>query len=116
MDVLFDKYDMDKNGIISFDEFIAACHAIIVSTRSMRKPPTVESSVSKDDGDIERSFASSALAAAADEEGEEEEEVPHDLAHLSGDEQQREIKKRAFSMLGFGTFLVLLFSGTSIAV
>mmetsp|Transcript_4407 Transcript_4407/g.5395 ORF Transcript_4407/g.5395 Transcript_4407/m.5395 type:complete len:274 (+) Transcript_4407:438-1259(+) len=114
LDILFEKYDKDKNGIISFDEFIAACHSIIISSKSIRRPQTSISSTAS--RDVETSFAKSVIAAATEDDGEEEEEVPHDLAHLSGEEQQYEIKKRAFTMLGFGTFLVLLFSDPMVDV
>ncbi len=42
---------------------------------------------------------------------EEEEEVPEDIASLSPEKQEAAVKKKAFTMLGIGTFLVLLFSG-----
>ena len=42
---------------------------------------------------------------------EEEEEMPDDIASLSPEEQEAAVKKKAFTMLALGTFLVLLFSG-----
>jgi hypothetical protein len=50
------------------------------------------------------------------EEEEEEEEMPSDLSHLSPDEQQRAIKKRAAFMLGLGTLLVVLISDPMVSV
>lgn len=47
----------------------------------------------------------------ADEDDEaEDEDMPSDLANLSPDEQQWELKKRAFIKLFVGTFIVVIFS------
>jgi hypothetical protein len=59
--------------------------------------------------DTER-VATAAMQSFGEDE-EEEEEVPNDIASLSPEKQEAAIKKKAFTMLGVGTFLVLLFSG-----
>ena len=45
-----------------------------------------------------------------EDDGEEVEEVPEDISHLSPEEQQTAIKKRAFLLLLIGTTLAVLFS------
>ncbi len=106
MDALFEKFDTDKNGVISFDEFVDACHYIIVRSTSPKPHGT------KDLGSsiISKGFTESAMKTAMELDAEEE-EMPEEFADLPADQQQFEIKKRAFSMLALGTFLVLLFSG-----
>lgn len=103
---MFAKYDKDGNGIISFDEFIEACHSIIKKSTMETLPAEAKSF-----DVVEHGFANSAMLTANEGEENEEEEVPQDIAHLPADEQQSAIKKKAFTMLGFGTLLVLLFSG-----
>ncbi len=105
MDEIFIKYDTDENGIISFDEFIDACYNLIIHS-------TEEKDSDQEDGkvDFAKDFSDSAMKTAK-ELDEEEEEIPEDIADLSPDQQQATIKRRAFSMLALGTFLVLLFSG-----
>jgi Ca2+/Na+ antiporter len=51
-----------------------------------------------------------------DEDGEEQEDVPEEFTDLSPEEQQRAIKRRAFTMLTIGTGLVLLFSDPMVDV
>lgn len=94
------KFDTDNNGIISFDEFVDACHSIIVNSSSHKSTSD----------DVTRGFSDSAMKTAMELDSEEE-EVPEDIADLPPDQQQFAIKKKAFSMLALGTLLVLLFSG-----
>lgn len=102
---LFNKYDNDKNGVISFDEFVQACHSLIVaSTKSTTTDGT-------ENNEIEIGFATSAFKTIEAGDEEEEEEMPHEIAQLPAEEQQSAIKKRAFTMLFIGTLLVLIFSG-----
>jgi phage-related minor tail protein len=105
-DALFDKYDQDNSGVINFEEFVGACHAIIISSRS--RQPSGQSVADK----LEYQFSKSAFQTSNADDDEEEEEVPEEIAALPADQQQSAIKKKAFTMLGIGTFLVLLFSGT----
>jgi len=51
-----------------------------------------------------------------DDESEEEEEMPEEFADLPPAQQQAAILKRAFSMMGFGTLLVLVFSDPMVDV
>lgn len=103
LDDLFIKYDTDRNGNISLDEFINACYDIIKAGHS---------------SESNRSSSARSVAAAAMESfgEEEEEEVPEDIASLSPEKQEAAVKKKAFTMLGIGTFLVLLFSDPMVDV
>ncbi len=107
LDALFEKYDKNANGIISFEEFCDACHSIIVTSK-LRSPTSPTNFADK----AERGFARSVYEKATEsDDQEEEEEMPLDIAQLPANEQQSAIKKKAFTMLGIGTFMVLLFSG-----
>jgi len=103
VDFLFSKYDKDKSDLLSFDEF---CNFALDIVRKDFQPPAVKS----------ESAAAPAEEDEEDEDEEEEEEVPEDLAHLSPAQQQKMIKKRAFTMLFIGTALVLLFSDPMVDV
>merc|ERR1712064_265530 len=51
---------------------------------------------------------------APEDEYREEEYMPEDLADLSPEEQQKRIKQRAFSQMGLGTLLVVVFSDPAV--
>lgn len=104
LDALFLKYDKDDSGGISLDEFVFACYDIIVAGHDKSTRGT----------DTER-VATAAMQSFGEDE-EEEEEVPNDIASLSPEKQEAAIKKKAFTMLGVGTFLVLLFSDPMVDV
>jgi hypothetical protein len=109
LDVLFAKYDKDGSGGISLDEFVLACYSIV--TAAYMDPVRTLDKMKQEDT-VERGIATSArdmVKSGTDEE--EEEEIPHDIAKLSPEKQEAAVKKKAFTMLAFGTFLVLLFSG-----
>ena len=101
MDKLFNKFDTDGNGTISFDEFIGMAYVLITEKHS-----------------VHRDTATAEVAASIHEEaeGEEEEDMPDDFADLPPDQQQTAIKKRAFVMLAIGTGLVILFSDPMVDV
>lgn len=109
LDVLFAKYDKDGSGGITLDEFVLACYSIV--TAAHMEPMKSEAMMTPEES-LERGIAAAALDAIQSSNGEEEEEeVPHDIAKLSPEKQEAAVKKKAFTMLAFGTFLVLLFSG-----
>lgn len=114
LDILFAKYDKDGSGAISLDEFVLACYSIVTAAH---KAPSVKSSDEKISRAeyLERGLATSARD-ALQEGSEEEEEVPHDIAKLSPEKQEAAVKKKAFTMLAAGTFLVLLFSDPMVDV
>jgi hypothetical protein len=112
VDEVFAAYDEDSSGAIDFDEFIAACYTIIKqATTAQSENPNyarqLSDQVASQIGEV---------MLCEDGEDEEQEEVPEDFFDLSPDEQQRAIKRRAFSMLTIGTALVLIFSDPMVDV
>jgi Ca2+/Na+ antiporter len=105
---VFGVCDQDNSGVIDYDEFIAACYAIIKQRASTKEPNTHRTKMISEVG-------SSMLDKKIDD-AEEEEEIPEEFTDLSPDEQQRAIKRRAFTMLIVGTSLVLLFSDPMVDV
>lgn len=104
MDELFKKFDEDNNGVVSFDEFIGACFIFIKEHQGTGSTIT-KAAQSTDEGEQ-----------AEEDDEEEAEEVPEDLSDLSPEEQQKAIKKRAFTMLAIGTTLVCMFSDPMVDV
>lgn len=100
---LFDRYDVDKSGYITLDEFIAIAYSLIKAQESQQFAGLDESV-----RDAQQAMAQQALN--NDEDGQEEEEVPEEFTNLPPDQQQTAIKRRAFVMLAIGTFMVVLFS------
>ena len=109
MKTLFAKYDTDRSGFISLDEFIGLAYALIKSQDTQAEGHHRRQSLI-----VRNTIAKNALG--DDAEDAEEEEMPDEFTHLSPDEQQAAIKKKAFIMLGMGTFLVMLFSDPMVDV
>jgi Ca2+/Na+ antiporter len=106
---VFKIIDLDSSGVIDYDEFIAACYAIIKrQADTTYAPRSVHSKM------LDHVGGNMMNEDAADDE--EEEDVPEDFTDLSPDEQQHAIKRRAFIMLAVGTGLVLLFSDPMVEV
>lgn len=108
LDKMFKTFDTDGNGEMTVDEFVLMCYHILMSQHGQK------SSSDRSTRHLEKNFAEAAMSTVDDEE--EEEEIPEDIAHLSPDEQEAAVKKKAFTMLAFGTFLVLLFSDPMVDV
>jgi Ca2+/Na+ antiporter len=118
IDTLFAKYDEDDSGEISLDEFVLACYSILTTAHQAKahKDPSIRKSrLTKEDSTVV-DIAAAALEAAEEDADEEKEEVPHDIASLSPEHQEAAVKKKAFTMLAFGTLLVLLFSDPMVDV
>lgn len=106
---LFEKYDKNNNGDISFDEFVLGCYSFCKAAHA--SPSGHTHSIT------ERDVAQHSRKCVLEEHGDgEEEDVPPEIASLPADEQQFAIKKMAFSMLGLGTFLVLMFADPMVDV
>jgi len=101
---LINKFDADKNGHICYEEFINACVYFIMEQKVARQNAQIAN-----DSTLETNKND-------DDEEEEEEEIPEDFFDMDPDEQQRAIKKRAFTMLAIGTLLVLVFSDPMVDV
>lgn len=108
MDYLFESFDTDKSGNISFDEFINLCYTLIVTRDSFQRKKSAIRIV--DERQLE--FANSVW----NPETEEEEDIPEEFTDLSPEEQQTAIKVRAFTMLSIGTILVVVFSDPMVDV
>jgi len=103
IEILFKEYDKDSSGHIDFDEFILGVYSFL---KVGATPVSTRASILA--GDI--------VANVLSNDDEEEEDVPEEIANLPADEQQAAIKKMAFSLLAFGTALVLLFADPMVDV
>jgi hypothetical protein len=90
---LFMKYDNNKSGDISFDEFTQCVVDTLSAPHKMAKFSKAPNFNNDDD-----------------DEEEEEEEVPEDLADLPPDQQKKKILLRSAWMMSFGVALVLIFA------
>jgi Ca2+/Na+ antiporter len=106
MDDLFAKYDADKSGFITLDEFIGLAYTLIKSQDGKAGLGAVS----------QRERTSTAPLAETAFADVEEEEVPEEFTDLSPEAQQSAIKQRAFFMLFMGALLVLLFSDPMVDV
>ena len=115
MDRMFKKADRDRDGGVSFDEFIALAYNLITSDHQLeaaaenKEKPDRESLA---EGGAHRALVENIMSTSEDEE----EEVPEDFTDLSPDEQQVAIKWRAFKMLALGTAMVIYFSDPMVDV
>eukprot|EP00928_Gymnodinium_smaydae_P061813 TRINITY_DN45800_c0_g1_i1.p2 TRINITY_DN45800_c0_g1~~TRINITY_DN45800_c0_g1_i1.p2 ORF type:complete len:576 (-),score=156.36 TRINITY_DN45800_c0_g1_i1:53-1780(-) len=100
---IFDAADADGSGEISFEEFIACMMAFALDPNDSLMGHTEPNAV-------KRLPTESAYLADGEDGDAEEEDMPEDLCDLPPEEQQKRLKKRAFSNMFIGTVLVLLFS------
>ena len=110
---VFATYDRDSNGNIDYNEFISACYTIIKQASSNQHENTY---YARQLSDQVTAQVGELMLGDDEEDAEEEEDIPEDFFNLSPDEQQRAIKRRAFTMLTIGTGLVLLFSDPMVDV
>lgn len=104
--------DKDKSGFIEFPELVeAVMRYLLAKYENEARGGHIE--MKRIVVDSQKSLA---IPARDDDEEEEEEEVPEDLADLSIEEQQKQIKIRAAYMLSIGTALVLIFSDPMVDV
>lgn len=108
MDELFLKYDTDRSGFISLDEFIGLAYTLI---KAQEKRVKCELDYSR--RSVKKTSDALAESAFADIE---EEEIPAEFTDLPPDDQQAAIKKRAFWMLLAGAVLVVVFSDPMVDV
>jgi len=109
---LFKAADTDDSGSINFEEFVACLMAFALdpandakdqARRGRGRPNKFLDGEAADEGDGEES-----------DDEDEEEDVPEDLANLEPEEQQRRIQIRAFTKMGAGLLLVLIFSDPTV--
>jgi Ca2+/H+ antiporter len=89
------------------DEFIGVAYMLIKAQDTKTKA---------DSRTISSAPKSMAESAFSDEAEEEQEDMPEEFTSLPPDQQQSAIKRKAFSMLAAGTFLVVLFSDPMVDV
>jgi Ca2+/Na+ antiporter len=99
------KIDPDADGSIHSSELL---DAILNYVR--------EKTINDAAGDTKVPAAGPPSPSEYDDDEDEEMEVPEDLQALSWMEQQAAIKKRAFSLMGLGTLLVVVFSDPMVDV
>lgn len=113
---MLNTFDADDSGDVCFDEF-CRCMPDYILSRGAHAPPERVAQTAPIDAEAPAGAPGSPSYAAvvrdgpqAHDEDEEEEEVPEDLRDQDPDVQLALIKKRAFTMMGLGTAMVLLFS------
>lgn len=109
---MYKTMDTNQNGRIELDEFIEYMPSFIVKRAHSRRQTDF---TYQRDSAMEMAAANPAYDAEAVDE-DEFEEVPHDLRDKDPDVQLRNVMKRAFSMMAFGTTLVLIFSDPIVGV
>jgi len=130
MKAIFLRADADKNGSISFEEFVACMIMFALgavdevktgaefareSIKEQTPMALMERTLkerggrgSKNDEEEKSGFGFG--SEESDSDDSEVEDMPEDLAGLSVDEQQRRIKRRAVWKLGIGSLLLLVFA------
>lgn len=104
---LFNTADMNKDQSVDFNEFVSVCYMLIKSGHDNTKEEVEKSKPSEF-----RQFTSAAALRLREATGDvEKEDIPEDIVDLPPEQQQMAIKRKAFTMLFFGTLLVLVFSG-----
>jgi len=94
-DAVFARFDKDRGGNVSFQEFSDGICELLASGELDKLP----------ENESDKKF----IPAYGDDD-EDQEEVPEDLADLPPEEQQKKIIFRASWMMAAGTALTLLFS------
>lgn len=123
--IIFDNADTDRNGSISFEEFVACLMNFVCEGRTPEHADFEEkrkrrASVADPLKLYASNFFSEPDESSAPGDGEddepEEEEMPEDLADLEPHEQQRRIKIRAAWKMALGSAIVLIFSDPAVDV
>jgi Ca2+/Na+ antiporter len=110
---LYGKYDHNGDGTISYEEFIGMCYTLITQLHNLDHADVVSTPETARMPQADTEIVASLLSSTVEDE---EEDMPEDISSLSPQEQQVAIKKRAFTLLFIGTFLVILFSDPMVDV
>ncbi|KAL7575815.1 hypothetical protein ACA910_003139 [Epithemia clementina (nom. ined.)] len=110
MQELFKKFDTDNSGYIDLDEFIGLAY-MLIKLQDQKGSRSHEVNTRAD-----QSLRTSTHLSANAFEAEEEEDIPDELTHLTPEQQQTAIKKKAFLLLLTGSVLVLYFSDPMVDV
>jgi Ca2+/Na+ antiporter len=99
---IFKTADEDGTGTIDFEEFVqCVMNMMLDGTLADCAPPPAPP---------QKNDAGKGKKNDDDDDEDGEDELPEDLAALSPEEQQKRIKQRAFTQMGLGTILVVIFS------
>ena len=120
--IILKKIDVDKDNVISLDEFAILCYHLII----VEENDDDDADEAANQGKSRRqsllnntTFTKSVrsmMSGEDDEDGDEVEEIPEELHDLSPEEQQKAIKVKAFKMLAIGTLMVVYFSDPMVDV
>jgi len=91
----FEKSDTNRDGVVSFDEFVEYIYGVMSDPDSMK---------------LAMAHSSVNLTPPPEEGDAEEEEMPEDIAQLPASQQLKRVVFRSVWMMGLGTALVLVFS------
>jgi len=106
VDAAFAQADKNSDGDVSKDEF-SQCFRQLVLDFNPEDRQKLQTKYAEKSSDAEDPPA---------EDEEEEAEIPEDVADLSPEERAKVLLRRSFMMMGFGTFLVLVFSDPMVDV
>lgn len=112
IDSIFKQFDVDNNGMVDLEEFILGTTTYMWQHKHNRNRAV--SMEIADMSKLHHGVMDSDNEDEDDEEGEEleedEETMPEELAGLDPEVQQRKLMHMAFTTMGLGTALVVLFS------
>lgn len=113
---MFKAADTDASGYISFEEFVACFMSFAMDpSNDLAEQRTAAGKKGNPQKYLDNMDAEASVGGDEDEGGDDEEEdMPEDLAHLEPAEQQKRIKIRAFTKMGWGLMLVMLFSDPTV--
>lgn len=112
LDSIFAEYDSDGNGVIDYNEFVRGTakylhtHREVVQRYSQLRSAHLHAAHERL---LEKPMGGEEVTSEAGDE-EEEEDIPDDLKQLSPEDQQKQIKWRAFWMMAVGSLIVLIIS------
>ena len=114
--IIFDTFDVDKNGKIEYDEFVQGMTTYISESNAKdQKTGKLTNYQEADAGDVEMLIKKGDDEESSDD-AEEEEDMPEEFVDLTAEEQQAAVLIRSSWICGIGTFLVVLFSDPMVDV
>lgn len=118
LDNNFAEFDSDHNGTIDYNEFVRGTAKYIATHKDVprRYKQTRTHSMHNAHYKALEEQPIEEQPIEEEDEDEEEEEVPDDIKMLSPEEQQVQIKRRAFWMMAVGSAIVLLISDPMVEV
>lgn len=109
----FQKFDVDKDGHVDFDEFVTGVIEYLTDHSTHHKLKFIGRVDSGENRGMSPTNVDDSADAGSDDEHEE---IPEDIQSLPPDQQQSAIINRAVLQMGMGTILVLLLSDPTVDV